>query len=376
MEIHVLPEPTHTRENRMAKLRQLLVPLAPISHSGEPSIPFFISRANVEHLMLEMQTDVTLSSSAPRGISPLAGADRGRTCYGIAGVEGLLSDLGALVKGLAIPHISNFYVGSAGLTNKGNIYTGVNVEFSNAALNQSIHSEQCLLSRVVAGPPPQSLLLSSPSTMQTHEPDEVGDAEYLTHLAVNAAPCGHCRQFLAEVYQGQDIIVIIGFGQNQVRKPLRELLPSAFTPSDLGNTEPVLRHSRFDLSLVDADHESDPLAVLALGAAQRSYAPYSHRPSGVAIKIKDGRTFVGGYIENAAFNPSLSPLQAAITGVVASQVPFEDIVDAVLCEIPREQGKVTVQQEDITRIVLRDLTPSAHTSLLRVCAVSNNKPKN
>ena len=34
--------------------------------------------------------------------------------------------------------------------------------------------------------------------------------EYLVCFAVSAAPCGHCRQFLAELLQGLDVQVIIG----------------------------------------------------------------------------------------------------------------------------------------------------------------------
>ncbi|MEG3387511.1 hypothetical protein V5H41_28630, partial [Salmonella enterica] len=40
--------------------------------------------------------------------------------------------------------------------------------------------------------------------------------------------------------------------------------------------------------------------------------PYSHSPSGVALECKDGRIFTGSYAENAAFNPTLPPLQGAL----------------------------------------------------------------
>src|SRR5206468_5952186 len=53
----------------------------------------------------------------------------------------------------------------------------------------------------------------------------------------------------------------------------------------------------------------------ALDAARKAYAPYSKSPSGVAIRSASGRTYRGSYIENVAFNPSLSPLQVALTGL-------------------------------------------------------------
>ncbi|XNM78622.1 hypothetical protein ACLK19_14305 [Escherichia coli] len=50
----------------------------------------------------------------------------------------------------------------------------------------------------------------------------------------------------------------------------------------------------------------------AIAAADRSHMPYSKSPSGVALECKDGRIFSGSYAENAAFNPTLPPLQGAL----------------------------------------------------------------
>ena len=49
----------------------------------------------------------------------------------------------------------------------------------------------------------------------------------------------------------------------------------------------------------------------ALEAARRSYSPYTRCPSAVAL-ITPGGIHSGGIIENAAHNPSLQPLQAAL----------------------------------------------------------------
>jgi len=78
-------------------------------------------------------------------------------------------------------------------TQRGNIYLGVNIESTNQALNQSIHGEQCMISRLLIGTMTRTIV-----------------GEYLVCFAVSFAPCGHCRQFLAELLQGLDVQVIIG----------------------------------------------------------------------------------------------------------------------------------------------------------------------
>ena len=46
-------------------------------------------------------------------------------------------------------------------------------------------------------------------------------------------------------------------------------------------------------------------------AASKSYAPYSGNFAGCVIETTEGKMYAGRYAENAAFNPSVSPLQAA-----------------------------------------------------------------
>ena len=52
----------------------------------------------------------------------------------------------------------------------------------------------------------------------------------------------------------------------------------------------------------------------------QSYSPYNRCPSGVALLLEDGRVLGGGYIENAAHNPGLPPLQAAIVAALIAGV--------------------------------------------------------
>jgi hypothetical protein len=57
----------------------------------------------------------------------------------------------------------------------------------------------------------------------------------------------------------------------------------------------------------------------ALAAAQRSYAPYSGCPAGLALLAGAGagRACAGGVLESCAYNPTINPLQAACIVFVA-----------------------------------------------------------
>ncbi len=57
---------------------------------------------------------------------------------------------------------------------------------------------------------------------------------------------------------------------------------------------------------------ADALCQAAFAAACSSYAPYTRSYAGVALPTSDQRIVSGSYLENVAFNPSLSPLQAAL----------------------------------------------------------------
>ena len=55
---------------------------------------------------------------------------------------------------------------------------------------------------------------------------------------------------------------------------------------------------------------------LALLEANRSHAPYSKSPAGVALVTSTGLKCHGPYIENAAFNPAVSALQSSLVHFV------------------------------------------------------------
>ncbi len=70
-----------------------------------------------------------------------------------------------------------------GLGESGHLYIGVNLEFPGLPLQHSVHAEQFLIANAA-----------------WH--GERG----LRRIAVNAAPCGHCRQFIAELVTAVSIV--------------------------------------------------------------------------------------------------------------------------------------------------------------------------
>jgi cytidine deaminase len=116
------------------------------------------------------------------------------------------------VRSRAYAPYSNYQVGAALLTKKGQIFTGVNVE--NAAYPDSICAERsALFSAVSAGE---------------------RDFEAIAVATRNGGtPCGSCRQVLSEF--GLDIVVLLTDENENLlqEKTVRELLPGAFLPQDL-----------------------------------------------------------------------------------------------------------------------------------------------
>ncbi|NAX49092.1 cytidine deaminase [Photobacterium halotolerans] len=202
----------------------------------------------------------------------------------------------------SIASLSNFHVGAIARGNSGRLYFGANMEFSATSMSQTVHAEQSAISHAwLKG--------------------ETG----ITDITVNYSPCGHCRQFMNELTTAQSILVQL---PERSPKALQEYLPESFGPSDLGITKLLLSDSSNELKL----ETDDELLQAACKAADRSHAPYSKNYAGVALKAKDGRIFSGMYAENAAFNPSLPPLQVALIHMNMAGYPLSDIVEAALVE--------------------------------------------
>jgi cytidine deaminase len=209
----------------------------------------------------------------------------------------LLAQAAAFAK----PPISNFRVGAAARGGSGKTYLGANLEFAGEALSFTVHAEQ---SAVVSA--------------------WMGGETAIDVVATSAPPCGYCRQFLNELVTAADLTIVM---PGQERK-LSELLPQSFGPRDLGVTTGLLAPVANGLAI----DEEDDLARAALAAANMSYAPYSKACAGVALRTHAGAIVSGPYAENAAFNPSLSPLEAALSQLNMSGGAWSDIAEAVLVE--------------------------------------------
>jgi cytidine deaminase len=239
-------------------------------------------------------------------------------------LEQLMLNLIPLAQKFAIPTISNFFVGAVSHGLSGSLYFGANYEFPGQALSFTVHGEQAATAHAISF-------------------GETG----IDMLAVSAAPCGYCRQFLYELTTAAKLQIIL---PNTPITLLTALLPDAFGPADLGITAALMSPQAHGMTLASP---TDDVTKAALQAANTSYAPYSFSYAGVALKTSDGSIYAGSVAENAAFNPSMSPLEAAVvTLVINGGKKYSDITDAVLVEATASQAS----QIGATRDVLGTIT--------------------
>jgi len=242
----------------------------------------------------------------------------------------------------ARPQISNFPVGAVALGLSGALYAGANLEFLGESLSLGIHAEQAAVYNAwVHG--------------------ETGVAL----IASTAAPCGFCRQFLNELPNASELRVCV---PGQAPATLGELLPAAFGPSDLGKTGRLMETSSRSLVLAGPDGD-DPVANAALAAACAAYAPYGGTYAGVALRTADGTIVQGRYAENAAFNPSLAPMQGAMIALALAGRFDAVIEEAVLVEAdeptiwrPDELG---ASQRAVGTAILSSIAPGVPLKYLR-----------
>ena len=262
-------------------------------------------------------------------------------------LEDLMVRLLPMAKHYARVPISNFRVGAVAKVfskagaDQYNLYLGANIEFADLVLNQSVHAEQAV-------------------TMNAW----MRGAVKLETLAVSAMPCGHCRQFLYEFEAGDTIRILVPSGENGHIgiKLLPELLPEAFGPHDLAIESGLMAISDEQRELSLESDSEDPMILAALSAAEKSYSPYTENYAGAAIETIDGNIYSGRYVENAAFNPSLSPLHTAVISMVMDE-PFQNrtITRAVLVEKP-----TAISQRDFTQLLLKGLAPDVRLEYFNV----------
>ncbi len=123
---------------------------------------------------------------------------------------------GAMMRAYA-PY-SNYFVGAALLTKEGKVYTGCNVE--NSTYTPTNCAERTAFFKAVS--------------------EGVRDFEAIAivggpkgEIRGYAAPCGVCRQVMAE-FCDADTFEVILYDKNEIKSfKLRELLPVSFGPEDL-----------------------------------------------------------------------------------------------------------------------------------------------
>jgi len=259
----------------------------------------------------------------------------------------LMMQLLPVAQQYAVVPVSNFRVGavSSGMPVSGtgwcSLYLGANFEFTGAALSFSVHAEQSAVTN--------AWLHGEPG---------------LSALAISAAPCGYCRQFLYELVTAQKLTVLLSDDPHNPlaysSTPLTTLLPLAFGPSDLGVTGGLMdpKQGSHALALVDGPSQ-DPVVNAALAAACGSYAPYdtatNNEYAGVAVQLSDMSIYAGRHAENAAYNPSMSPLESALTFMNMNR-PLDSTRSVVRCVLVEVQ--TFASHVSATRAVLAAYAPA------------------
>ncbi|EJG1858360.1 cytidine deaminase [Vibrio parahaemolyticus] len=228
--------------------------------------------------------------------------------------------------------ISEFYVGAIVRGLSGRLYFGANMEFFGVQLGQTVHAEQSAISHAW-----------------------MKGEHGVKDITINFSPCGHCRQFMNELSTAKELKVQL---PERDEKSLHEYLPEAFGPADLGIESGLMAEVKHQFVCDD----EDALIQQAVEAMNMSHAPYTNNLSGLALELANGRVFKGAYAENAAFNPSLPPLQVALIQVLLAGETFDSIKAAALVE--NSKGKISHLAD--TQSTLEALNPDIPVSFVNV----------
>lgn len=114
---------------------------------------------------------------------------------------------------------SNYKVGAALITDKGNIYTGANIE--NASYGATICAERTAVVKAISS---GERIIKAIAIFGRSGDQEEGDLAY---------PCGICRQFLNEFKSGDIEIIVAKSLEEYEEYTLNQLLPESFGPEKL-----------------------------------------------------------------------------------------------------------------------------------------------
>ena len=210
----------------------------------------------------------------------------------------------------ALPMVSGYHVGTAVLGASGAVHPGCNVEFGRQHLNFTVHGEQCALANAWAN----------------------GETA-VAGILIGGTPCGHCRQFIREVADCKTIAIHTLKSWEQ-SYDIDDLLPGSFGPDHLG-VEAAFMATPYPHR--PGFRPADP-ARAAREAAMASYAPYTKTRSGVCLVWPDGRAVSGTAVENAAFNPTLSPIAMAVAVAIVNGFDPQTIFE---CWVAEDAGAVS-----------------------------------
>jgi cytidine deaminase len=271
------------------------------------------------------------------GVISAADAQALATELGIT-MQQLMLQLTPFASLYAVPPISNFYVGAVAQGLTGDLYYGANMEFMGEPLSLCTHGEQS-------------------ATYNAWVHGEQG----LSALAVNAAPCGYCRQFLYELVTASQLQVIFNDSTGTlVIAPISTVLPWAFGPQDLGVQGGLLEPLNHNLVL--ALPSESPAVLGALSAANMCYAPYTSSYAGVGVLTSGGQVYSAPLAENAAYNPSMSPLEGALSYLNLCGNDYSQIQEVALVQV---QG-AEVSQQSVTEAALSSVSTVELTMALAI----------
>jgi cytidine deaminase len=262
-------------------------------------------RRTIAHGLEQTRRDLARNMG---GVLPREHVDEIRHAYGLS-VEELLLLARPTAEGYARPPISDFHVGAVGLeAETGNLIFGGNLEFVGAHIGNTVHGEGFVFARAFSR-----------------------GTSVATICIGEAHPCAHCRQFLSEFAATRDLLLIDPLGH---RLTMADLYPWPFDPDYLGEKGIVAGETRHpQLSL--ARNDLSPAAAARLtDLGRRSYTPYGKAPAAIVLTLTDGAVVGGAAIESVSFNPTMSPLQAAMIDLFAHGYAASDIASAAIATYP------------------------------------------
>ena len=253
-------------------------------------------------------------------------------------LEELMIRLLPLAKVFSVVPISSFHVGAVALAGENaldgemSLYLGANMEFEHLALNMSIHAEQVVVMNA------------------WHQ-----GAGLVKTMAISETPCGHCRQFLKELSGSTELRLLKSAGKENGTHSscLSEMLPGAFSPTDLGNNSGFMASPQTIRKFGLVHPSDDPVVQAALLAAETAYAPYTGNLAGCALQTPQGAVVSGSYVESVAYNPSISPLHSTLLRLNLMKIEEGLFFDrVVLVEKPTR-----IRQKDMLEILISSLAP-------------------